>query len=107
MALLAASVVVCDIAAIMRRQVTAAERGSLLRFERASEQFAGRPEDSIDEFVKLAQDSNVLQVEIAAQVWANSVLAGRKYRYVRWALRFLAGALAVSVFAAIAVAFEG
>ena len=40
-------------------------------------------------------------------MWANSVLARRKYRCVRWGLRFLAAALAVSVFAAIAAAFGG
>ncbi|MGK5683271.1 Pycsar system effector family protein [Actinoplanes sp. URMC 104] len=105
-ALLAASVA-WDIAAVMPRQVTAGDRGALLHFERIGEQFEGRPEDYVEEFVKLADDADLLQREIAAQVWATSVLARRKYRCVQWGLRYLAAALAVSVFAAVAAALGG
>ena len=104
--LLAVSVA-CDIAAVMPRQVTAGGRGSLLHYERIGAEFAGRPDDYIDEFVKLSADTGLLQQEIAAQVWANSVLARRKYRCVQWGLRFLAAALGVSVFAAIAAVLGG
>jgi hypothetical protein len=111
MALLAVSVA-WDIAAVMPRQVTTggpavAGFGSMLHYDQIGRHFEGRPDDYADEFAKLFSDPDLLQREIAGQVWANSVLARRKYRCVRWGLRFLAAALAVSVFAAIAAAFGG
>lgn len=106
MALLAAGVG-WDIAAVMPRQVTAGDRGALLHYARVAARFAGRPEAYIDEFVALAGDSELLQREIAAQVWANSVLARRKYRCILWGLRFLAAALGVALLATAAAAFGG
>ncbi len=106
MGLLAVSVA-WDIAAVMPRQVAAGGRGTLLHYQRIGARYADRPDDYIDEFLKLFSDTDRLQEEIAAQVWANSVLARRKYLCVRWGLRFLAAALAVSVFAAIAAALGG
>jgi hypothetical protein len=96
-----------DIAAVMPRLVAPGQQSSLLHFDYIGERFAGRQADFVDEFVKLSHDPDLLQREIAAQVWANSVVARRKHRCVQWGLRFLAGALAVAVIAAVVGAFGG
>jgi pycsar effector protein len=69
--------------------------------------YAGRVSDYIDDFISLTRDPEQLQREIAAQVWANSIVARRKHRCVQWGLRFLGVALAVVIIAAVTAAFEG
>jgi hypothetical protein len=96
-----------DIAAVMPRLVEPGQRPSLLHFDHVAVAYAGRVGDYIDDFVTLAQDPEQLQREIAAQVWANTMVARRKYRCVQWGLRFLGAALAVVVFAAVVGGFGG
>jgi hypothetical protein len=89
-----------DIAAAMPRLFAPGQRSSLLHFDHVAVAYAGRVGDYIDDFVELAHDPDRLQREIAAQVWANSLIARRKHRRVQWGLRFLGAALAAVVFAA-------
>lgn len=93
-----------DIAAITPRLLAHGQQPSLLHFEHIG---ATRQDDFVDDFMKLSQDADQLRREIGAGVWANAVLARRKHRCVRWGLRFLAGALAAIVVAAIAGAIGG
>ena len=106
MALLTVSVVL-DIAAVMPRLSPAGKRSSLLHFDHIGERFAGRQTDYVDEFAGLFGDSARLQREIAAQVWANSMVARRKYQLIQAGLSFMAGALGAAAFAGIVGAFGG
>ena len=96
-----------DIAAVMPRLFAAGQQSSLLHFDHVAVEYAGRVSDYIDDFVALSRDPEQLQREIAAQVWANTMVARRKHRCVQWGLRFLAAALAVVILAVITGAFEG
>jgi len=90
-----------DIAAVMPRLAASGQESSLLHFEYIGERFAANQDDYVDEFAKLVSDPDRLQRALGAQVWANSVVARRKYTYVGWSLRFLAGALGATVLAAV------
>jgi pycsar effector protein len=96
-----------DIAAVMPRLFAPGQQSSLLHFDHVAVAYAGRVGDYIDDFVTLAKDPEQLQREIAAQVWANSMVARRKHRCVQWGLRFLGAALAVVVLAAVVGVFGG
>jgi pycsar effector protein len=96
-----------DIAAVMPRLIAPGQRVSLLHFDHVAVVYAGRVSDFIDDFVTLAHDPEELQRDIAAQVWANSMVARRKHRCVQWGLRLLGAALAVVLFAAVVGAFGG
>jgi hypothetical protein len=96
-----------DVGAVMPRLAATGQEASLLHFEYVGEHFAADQDDYVDQFAKLVQDSDQMQRALGAQVWANCVVARRKYAYVRWSLRFLAGALATTVLAAVAGALGG
>lgn len=96
-----------DIAAVMPRLFAPGQQTSLLHFDHVAVAYAGRVGDYIEDFVTLAHDPEQLQRQIAAQVWANSVVARRKHRCIQWGLRFLGAALAMVVFAAVVGVFGG
>ena len=96
-----------DIATVMPRVSAAGQQSSLLHFEYIGERFASNQAGYVDEFAQLTRDEDRMQREIGAQVWANSVVARRKYAYVQWSLRLLAGALGAVILAAIVSAFGG
>jgi hypothetical protein len=96
-----------DIAAVMPRLFAPGQQSSLLHFDHVAVAYAGRVGDFIDDFVSLSHDPEQLQREIAAQVWAKSVVARRKHRCVQWGLRFLGAALAMVVLAAVGGVFGG
>ncbi|OJF10074.1 Pycsar system effector family protein [Couchioplanes caeruleus] len=96
-----------DVAAVMPRLSTPGQSPSLLHFNHIGEQYRGDRTEYVEDFEKLVEDPPRLQREIAAQVWANSMVARRKHTCVRWSLKLLSGALAATVMAAVVAAFGG
>ncbi|BCJ62786.1 Pycsar system effector family protein [Micromonospora endophytica] len=97
-----------DLAAVMPRLVrTNGRHPSLLHFEHVGGRFARHQDEYVEELTAVLRDTDRLDRELGAQVWANSVVARRKYACVRWSLRFLAGALVATLLAAMAAVLGG
>ncbi|MFG2099901.1 Pycsar system effector family protein [Micromonospora echinaurantiaca] len=96
-----------DLAAVMPRVRASGQQTSLLHFDHIGERFTGDQEDYVQEFTALMSDIDRLERELGGQVWANSVVARRKYACVRWSLWFLSGALGATVVAAVVGALGG
>ncbi|ATO13222.1 hypothetical protein CO540_04765 [Micromonospora sp. WMMA2032] len=96
-----------DLAAVIPRVTASGQLPSLLHFDQVGGRFAGDQEDYVQEFTALMGDDGRLRHELGGQVWANSVVARRKYACVRWSLWFLGGALGATVVAGVTGALGG
>ncbi len=97
-----------DLAAVMPRLVIAnGQHTSLLHFEHVGSRFTRQQDEYVEELTAVLRDTDRLNQELGAQVWANSMVARRKYACVRWSLWFLAGALVATLLAAMAAVLGG
>jgi hypothetical protein len=78
---------------LMRRPAASTPR--LLFYRSVAEHFPGDSDSYVRRFTDLTADRPALMAEVATQVWANSVVATRKYRAANVAVTALLTALAL------------
>jgi hypothetical protein len=71
----------------------AEERPSLVYFRHIAEDYSTDRETFVARFIALAGEEEEFQRQLAEQIWANSIIAKRKFERVRWGVRFLGVAM--------------
>lgn len=97
----------CNVIAVAPRSTVTGQQRSLLYFHHVATGFEARESAFVEEFTALVTDHEGLRRQVAGQVWANSLVARRKYRHLDWGIRFTAGAIGVIVLAGALGAFTG
>lgn len=86
----ALSAVFC-LGALLPRLKVVKSSSSLLYFDDIARQFRHRPDDYVAVFARFVDDPNAVRAQVASQIWANSLVARRKFHRVRaatWCICF-------------------
>ncbi|MFG1901455.1 Pycsar system effector family protein [Micromonospora carbonacea] len=93
--------------AVAPRSSVTGQQPSLLYFGHIAAEFEARESSFVERFTALSGDREALHRQVASQVWANSMVARRKYRHLERGIRFTAAALLVIVVTGVVSAFGG
>ncbi|WP_405099845.1 Pycsar system effector family protein [Micromonospora sp. NBC_01412] len=96
-----------NVIAVAPRSVVTDQQRSLLYFHHVATEFEASESSFVEEFTALITDKEALRRQVASLVWANSLVARRKYRHLNWGIRFTAGAILVIVCAGVLGALGG
>ncbi|WP_431917804.1 Pycsar system effector family protein [Nonomuraea jabiensis] len=99
-ALLALGAAVLAGLALIPRRRTGAEPVNLLYYQHVAGAYSGRSDTYAEELAALVRNPEALASAIAQQVWANALVARKKYHWAGLALNALLGALAALAIAA-------
>jgi hypothetical protein len=77
-------------------RLRAGEARSLIYFDHVARRYPTDREGFVDNYLSLARDDSRLCANLAEQVWANSLVARRKFRRVTYAVGFLGVAMVSS-----------
>jgi len=82
--------------ALLPRLGRSTELTSLIYFDHVARRFAGDRDRFVVAFAAAVEDAAAMRAEIAAQIWANSVVAQRKFRGLTYATWLVGAAMVLA-----------